>query len=88
MPIFSFLIILLNQDSIKLDTTFMETFQKIHGVPKIIVSDRDPIFTGNFWTELFSSLGTQLAHNSSYHPQSDGKIEIVNKFIEGYFCCF
>ena len=58
-------------------TTFMETIQKLHGNLKIIVSDRDPIFTGNFWTDLFSCLGTQLAHNSSYHPQSDGQIEIV-----------
>ena len=48
--------------------SFMETIQKLHGNPKIIVSDRDPIFTGNFWTELFSCLGTQLAHSSSYHP--------------------
>jgi hypothetical protein len=31
-------------------TTFMKTVQKLHGSPKIIVSDRDPIFTGHFWT--------------------------------------
>jgi hypothetical protein len=31
-------------------TAFMETIQKLHGTPKIIASDRDPIFTGNFWT--------------------------------------
>ena len=31
-------------------TAFMETIPKLHGNPKIIVSDRDPIFTGNFWT--------------------------------------
>jgi hypothetical protein len=31
-------------------TTFMETVQKLHRSPKIIVSDRDPIFTGHFWT--------------------------------------
>jgi hypothetical protein len=31
-------------------TAFMETVQKLHGSPKIIVSDRDPIFTGHFWT--------------------------------------
>ena len=43
---------------------FMETIQKLHGNPKIIVSDKDPIFTGNFWTKLFSCLGTQLAHSS------------------------
>jgi transposase InsO family protein len=69
-------------------TTFMEKVQKIHGIPKIIVSDRYPIFTGNFWTELFSCLGTQLAHSSSYHPQSDGKNEIVNKCLEGYLHFF
>jgi hypothetical protein len=62
-------------------TTFMETVQKLHGSPKIIVSDRDPIFTGHFWTKLFSCLGTQLAHSSSYHPQSDGQTEIVKKCL-------
>ena len=54
-------------------TAFMETFQRLHGTPNIIVSDKDPIFTRNFWTKLFSCLGTQLDHSSSYHPQSDGK---------------
>jgi len=32
-------------------TAFMETIQKLHGNLKIIISDRDPIFTGNFWTK-------------------------------------
>ena len=74
--------------SITFATTFMETIKKIHGSPKIIVSDRDPIFTGHFWTKLFSCLGTQLAHTSSYHPLSDGQTDIVNKCLEGYLCCF
>jgi hypothetical protein len=69
-------------------TTLMETFQKLHGVPKIIVSDKDPIFTGNVWTKLFSCLDTQLAHKKSYHPYSDGKTKIMNKFLEGYLCFF
>jgi hypothetical protein len=71
-----------------ISTAFMETIQKLHENPKIIVSDRDPIFTGNFWTKLFSFLRTQLAHISSYHLQSDGKTEIVNKCLEGYLRCF
>ena len=58
------------------------------GSLRVIVSDRDPIFTGNFWMELFSCLGNQLAHSSSYHPQSDGQTEIVNKCLEGYIHCF
>ena len=52
---------------------FMETIQKLHGNPKVIVSDKDPIFTQNFWMELFYFLGTQLAHSSSYHLQYNGK---------------
>jgi hypothetical protein len=35
-------------------TTFTEMVQKLHEIPKIIVSDRDPIFIGNFWIGLFS----------------------------------
>ena len=62
-------------------TTSMETIQNLHGVPKIIVSDRDPIFTRNFWIELFCCLGTQLANDSCYYPQSDGKNEILNKCL-------
>ena len=68
--------------------SFMETIQNLHGTPNIIVSDRDPIFTSNFWTELFSCLGTQLDHSSSYHSQNDGQREIVNKCLEGYIRCF
>jgi len=69
-------------------TAFMETIEKIHGNPNIIVSDEDFIFTGNFWMELFSCLGTQIAHSSYYHPQSDGKTDIVNKCLEGYLRFF
>ena len=29
-------------------TTFMDTIQKLHGNPRVIVSNKDPIFTGNF----------------------------------------
>ena len=47
----------------KVATTFMDTIQKLHGNPRVIVSERDPIFNGNFWTELFSCLGTQVAHS-------------------------
>ena len=52
---------------------FMGAIQKLHSTPNIIVSDKDPIFTWNFWTGLFSCLGTQLAHSSSYHHQFDGQ---------------
>ena len=39
---------------------------------------------GGFWQELFRLVGTNLTPNTSYHPQTDGQTEIVNKWIEGY----
>ena len=68
--------------------SFMDTVQKLHGNSKIVLSDIDPIFNGKFWTKLFSCLVTQLTHSSSYHPQSDGKTDIVNKCLEGYIHFF
>ncbi|MBW0528888.1 hypothetical protein O181_068603 [Austropuccinia psidii MF-1] len=40
-------------------------------VPKIIISDRDPKFTSEFWTNLYDMLGTKLAFSTAYHPQTD-----------------
>ena len=60
---------------------FMDRVQNLHGNLKIILSDRDPIFMGKFWTKLFSCLGTHFAHSLSYHPQSYGKIEIDRKSV-------
>ena len=71
-----------------MENFFLENIQKLHGTSKVIVSDHDPIFTSHFWKDLFSCFGTQLAHISSYHPQSYGKIEVVNKCLEGYLRCF
>jgi hypothetical protein len=53
------------------------------GYPRI-VSDRDNRFMSIFWQELFRLVGTELTPNTSYHPQTDGKTEIVNKWVEGY----
>ncbi|MBW0465972.1 hypothetical protein O181_005687 [Austropuccinia psidii MF-1] len=45
------------------------------GVPKIIISDRDPKFTSKLWTNLYDMLGTKLAFSTAYHSQTDGLAE-------------
>ena len=62
---------------------FREVFM-LHGLPKNIVSDRDNKFMSIFWQELFQLLGTTLNPNTSYHPQTYGKTNIVKKWVEGY----
>jgi hypothetical protein len=49
-----------------------------------IIKDRDSQFIGTFWRELFRLVGTKLTPNTIYHPHTDGKTEIINKWVEGY----
>ncbi|MBW0531861.1 hypothetical protein O181_071576 [Austropuccinia psidii MF-1] len=44
-------------------------------VPKSIISDRDPRFTSEFWTNLYDILGTKPVFSTAYHPQTDGLAE-------------
>jgi hypothetical protein len=54
---------------------FMKEIFRLHGIPKMVISDRDVKFTSNFWKELFAGLDTNLNFNKSYHPQMDRQIE-------------
>ena len=61
---------------------FLKKIFRLHGIPKVIISDRDPKFTGNFWKYLFKGLNTTLNFNTSFHPQTDGHTERVNQELE------
>lgn len=66
---------------------FMIHIFRLHGLPKAIVSDRDPAFTSLFWKELFRECKVSLNFTSAYHPQSDGQTERVNRCVEAYLRC-
>jgi hypothetical protein len=51
---------------------FLKEVARLHGIPKTIVSDRDPKFTSNLWKGLFKGFGTNLNFSTTYHPESDG----------------
>ncbi|MBW0483862.1 hypothetical protein O181_023577 [Austropuccinia psidii MF-1] len=61
------------------------------GVPTIIISDRDPKLTSEFWTNLYDILGTKLAFSTAYHPQTDGLAERMIQTMEDIlrrFCAY
>ncbi|MBW0461434.1 hypothetical protein O181_001149 [Austropuccinia psidii MF-1] len=62
-----------------------------YGVPKIIISDRDPKFTSEFWTDLYEMLGTKLSFSTYYHAQTDGLSERMIQTMEEIlriFCAY
>jgi len=67
---------------------FLNNVYRLHGLPTTIISDRDRIFTSQFWRELFYLGDVSLQMSSSYHPQSDGQTERLNQTMETFLRCF
>ena len=60
---------------------------RLHGIPCVIISDRDVRFTSRFWRELWRVLGTDLRMGSGFHPESSGQVEKFNQLLEQTLCC-
>ncbi|GJR49907.1 putative reverse transcriptase domain-containing protein [Tanacetum coccineum] len=53
-----------------------------HRRPVLIICDRDPRFTSNFWRSLQKALGTNLDMSTAYHLQTDGQSERTIQTLE------
>ena len=56
----------------------------LHGVPVLIVSDRDPRFTSRFWPSLQTALGTRLHFSTAFHPQNGWQVIEDYSNVRGY----
>ena len=63
---------------------FVDNVFRQHGLPEVIISDRDPRFTGKFWCALFDLLGMDLRFSTAFHPQTDGQSERMIQTLENF----
>jgi hypothetical protein len=60
---------------------YMREVARLQGIPKTIVSDRDPQFTSMFWKGLFKWFRMNLNFNTASRHEFDGKTKRVNQVI-------
>ena len=67
---------------------FISYVSRHYGLPRKIISDRDPRFTSKFMKELSRILGIQQNISTAYHPRTDGQSERTNQWLEMYLRFF
>jgi len=67
-------------DIVHFTNLFFKEIVRLHGASKIVF-DRDTRFLSHFWKVLWGKLDTKLLFSTSYHPQTNGKIEVVNRTL-------
>ena len=62
----------------------MNRLIKYHEISKEIFSDRDKLFTSNYWKTLISLLKIKLRMSTIYHSETDSQIKRINQSLEQY----
>ncbi|MBW0510124.1 hypothetical protein O181_049839 [Austropuccinia psidii MF-1] len=70
--------------SLYLAHLFIKNIVSKNGLPSSIVSDRGLLFVSSFWTNLCQQPKISRDMSTSYHQETDGKTERVNKILEQY----
>jgi hypothetical protein len=66
----------------KLAKIYVNEVVRLHGVPTLIVSDRDPRFTSCLWPSIQRALGTNLSISTAFHLQTDGQSERIIQILK------
>ena len=51
------------------------------GLPTSNISYRDSGFLGKVWSYLWELMDTKLKKSTTFHPQTDGQTEVVNRIV-------
>jgi hypothetical protein len=66
----------------ELSRLFLAHVFQYHGIPKVLISDRDPRFTSAFWRAFCNRLGIEPRFSTAFHPETDGQTERTNRVLE------
>ena len=62
----------------------LDRLVRYHGIPTTFITDRDKLFTSNYWKTLVSAMGIRHKLSTAFHPQTDGQTERSNQSLEAY----
>ncbi|OWZ07916.1 Retrotransposon nucleocapsid protein [Phytophthora megakarya] len=61
---------------------------RLHGLPNVILSDRDSKFTSLFWKMLCELLKVEQKLTAAFRPQGDGVTKRLNQTLDNYLRAF
>ncbi|GJX16233.1 putative reverse transcriptase domain-containing protein [Tanacetum coccineum] len=66
----------------KLARLYLNRIVTRHGIPVLIICDRDGRFTSNFWKSFQKALGTNISMSTAYHLETDGQSKRTIQTLE------
>ena len=63
---------------------YQNKIRKLHGIPRKILSNREPQFVSKFIEELTKALGIKRQLLTAYHLQMNGQMERINQEIRTF----
>ena len=70
-----------NISSEEIAKIYRDNIWKLHGIPRKVLSDREPQFASKFMKELIKALRTKRQLSIAYHSQTDRQTERINQEI-------
>lgn len=71
-------------DAQQLGHLIMDRLVRYHGFPRTFITDRDKLFTSNYWKTLIAMIGIRRKLSTAFHPETDGQTERMNQSLEAY----